>query len=215
LLEDLNSVFDARVPRKWTHDASGAEVSWLMPNLGGWFTGLLDRRFVLNNWLENGRQTMKSYWLTAFTNAQGFLTGMRQEVTRQHKKDQWALDDVISHTQVLQRDLERIGDPPEEGQNIHGLFMEGARWHREEKRVDESEAKKLFVSMPVILVTATTMKELKNLGVNYGPHGPFNTPVYKNPKRNDRYLIFRLLLATEHHPNHWKLRGVCLVAQTD
>merc|ERR1719311_560603 len=112
LLEDLNSVFDARVPRKWTHDASGAEVSWLMPNLGGWFTGLLDRRFVLNNWLENGRQTMKSYWLTAFTNAQGFLTGMRQEVTRQHKKDQWALDDVISHTQVLQRDLERIGDPP-------------------------------------------------------------------------------------------------------
>eukprot|EP00971_Amphidinium_carterae_P267973 5316437-Amphidinium_carterae.1 len=34
LLEDLNSVFDARVPRKWTHDPSGAEISWLMPNIG-------------------------------------------------------------------------------------------------------------------------------------------------------------------------------------
>ncbi len=38
------------------------------------------------------------------------------------------MDDVISHTQILQRDPEHIRDPPEEGQNIHGLFMEGARW---------------------------------------------------------------------------------------
>merc|ERR1711907_456362 len=185
LLEDLNSVFDARVPRKWTHDASGAEVSWLMPNLGGWFTGLLDRRQMLNTWLENGRQAMKSYRLTAFTNAQGFLTGMRQEVTRQHKKEKepWALDDVVSHTQILQQDLERVKEPPEEGQNIHGLFMEGARWNRVDQRMDESEAKKLFVAMPVILVTATTMRELKSLGMNYGPCGPFNTAVYKYPKR--------------------------------
>jgi len=170
---------------------------------------------MLTTWLDNGRQLMKSYWLTGFTNAQGFLTGMRQEVTRQHKKDNWALDDVISHTQILQRDLDRIGDPPEEGQNIHGLFMEGARWNRPEARIDESEPKKLFVAMPVILVTAATLKELKGLGINYGPHGPFNAPLYKYPKRNDKYLIFRLMLATESHPNHWKVRGVCLICQTD
>jgi len=213
LLEDLNAVFDARVPRKWTHDASGAEISWLMPNLGGWFTGLLDRRQLLNTWLEGGRQ--KSYWLTGFTNAQGFLTGMRQEVTRQHKKDQWALDDVIAHTTVLQRDLERVTDAPEEGQHIHGLSMEGARWNRQDNRVDESEPKKLFMAMPVIHVSATTLRDIKAMNLNFGPHGPFNTPVYKYPRRNDRYLIFRLLLPTEQHPFHWKLRGVCLVAQTD
>merc|ERR1719313_1442790 len=152
LLNDLNAIFDTRVPSCWYLDASGAEIAWLMPNIGGWFTGLLERSNMLSTWLENGRQTMRSYWLTAFTNAQGFLTGMRQEVTRQHKKDQWALDDVISHTQISQRDLERIGEPPEEGQNIHGLFMEGARWNRSELRVDESEPKKLFVATPVILV---------------------------------------------------------------
>jgi hypothetical protein len=28
LLKDLNSVFDARVPGRWTHDPSGAEISW-------------------------------------------------------------------------------------------------------------------------------------------------------------------------------------------
>ena len=40
------------------------------------------------------------------------------ESTRQHKKDQWALDDVISHTEVLAVDMERIRDVPDEGQNV-------------------------------------------------------------------------------------------------
>merc|ERR1719197_1079285 len=86
LLNDLNAIFDARVPTCWYLDASGAEISWLLPTVGAWFTGLIDRATMLNTWLENGRQVMKAYWLTGFTNAQGFLTGMRQEVTRQHKK---------------------------------------------------------------------------------------------------------------------------------
>eukprot|EP00930_Biecheleria_cincta_P050644 TRINITY_DN3582_c0_g1_i1.p1 TRINITY_DN3582_c0_g1~~TRINITY_DN3582_c0_g1_i1.p1 ORF type:complete len:2677 (-),score=555.77 TRINITY_DN3582_c0_g1_i1:255-8135(-) len=215
LMEDLGFIFDGRVPRGWTNDPSGAEISWLMPNLGGWFTGLTERQVMLNNWLENGRAVMKAYWLTGFTNAQGFLTGMRQEVTRQHKKDQWALDDVISHTEVLAVDMERVRDVPDEGQNIWGLFIEGGRWSRADNRIEESEPKKLFQAMPAIYVTATTAKDLRAMGLNYGPSGPYNSPVYKYPKRNDRYLIFRLMLKTELHPFHWKLRGVCLVAQTE
>jgi len=215
LMQDLGFLFDARVPTGWTNDPSGAEISWLMPSLGGWFTGLTERQVMLSNWLDNGRAIMKAYWLTGFTNAQGFLTGMRQEVTRQHKKDQWALDDVISHTEVLAYDMERIRDVPDEGQNIWGLFAEGGRWSRAENRLEESEPKKLFVPMPAIYVTATTARDLKAMGLNYGPHGPYNTAVYKYPKRNDRYLIFRLLLRTDQHPFHWRLRAVCLVAQTD
>jgi len=215
LLADLNSMFDARVPGRWTHDASGAEISWLMPNIGGWFTGLIDRHQMLNTWLENGRQVVKSHWLTGFTNAQGFLTGMRQEVTRQHKKDQWALDDVISHTEILQCDADKVRDPPEEGQNVHGLFMEGGKWNIKEGKLEESEPKMLFVKMPVIFVTATTPLELKMMKINYGPSGAYDCACYKYTKRNDRYLIFRLRLKTEQHRDHWKLRGVCLVAQTE
>ncbi|CAE8603461.1 unnamed protein product [Polarella glacialis] len=215
LMADLNFLFDARVPIGWTNDASGQEISWLMPNLGGWFTGLTERYTMLNNWLENGRGVMKAYWLTGFTNAQGFLTGMRQEVTRQNKKSQWALDDVISHTEILPHDMERVRDVPDEGQNIWGLFVEGGRWSRQDARLEEPEPKKLFMAMPAIFVTATTVRDLKAMGINYGPNGPYNAAVYKYPKRNDRYLIFRLMLKTEVHPYHWKLRGVCLVAQTD
>merc|ERR1712072_1680940 len=108
LLDDLNAIFDARVPKAWTHDASGQEISWLSPNMGGWFTGLVDRYNLLNGWLEGSRSAMKGYWMTGLTNAQGFLTAMRQEVTRQHKKDQWALDDVITHSEILPYDLEKV-----------------------------------------------------------------------------------------------------------
>jgi dynein heavy chain len=214
LLEDLDMVYDARIPRSWTHDASGAEISWLVPNLGAWFTGLLDRVQQLSTWLESGRGAMKGYWLTGFLNAQGFLTGMRQEVTRQHKKDQWALDDVVTSTEVLPYDLERLKDVPEEGQNIYGLFIEGARWNRQEARLDESEPKKLFTAMPVIYVTAVTSKE-KKAKENYGQYAPYDCAVYKYPRRTDRYLIFRILLKTEQPATHWRLRGVALLCSTE
>lgn len=216
LLEDLNSVFDGRVPRKWTHDPSNAEISWLLPNIGGWFTGLLDRHAQLSTWLEHGRREMKSFWISGFTNPHGFLTGIRQEVTRQHKKDQWALDEVVTHTEVQTVDPERVRDVWEEGQNIHGLFIEGAKWNRQESKLDESEAKKLFVPMPVVYITAMMARDLKAMGNVYGPYGPYNAAVYKYPQRNDRYIILRLnLKTTDHHPHHWRLRGVCLVAQME
>ena len=60
LLGDLNAIYDARVPKSWTHDASGQEISWLLPNLGGWFTGLVERQIMLNTWLENSRSSMKA-----------------------------------------------------------------------------------------------------------------------------------------------------------
>ncbi|CAJ1379392.1 unnamed protein product [Effrenium voratum] len=217
LLEDSNCVFDGRVPKKWTHDASGAEISWLLPTIGGWCTGLTDRYTQLNTWLEYGRKEMKSYWITGFTNAQGFLTGIRQEVTRLHKKDQWALDDVVTHTEVLTLESpDRVRELPDEGQNIHGLSIEGARWNRSEGKLEESEPKKLQLAMPVIHVTAVEVKMWKVMNPAPGPFSPLNAAVYKYPRRNDRYLIFRLLLRSgEHHPHHWKLRGVCLVAQVD
>ena len=213
LLDDLNAIFDARVPKAWTHDASGQEISWLSPNMGGWFTGLVDRYNLLNGWLEGSRSAMKGYWMTGFTNAQGFLTAMRQEVTRQHKKDQWALDDVITHSEILPYDLEKVKDVPEEGQNVHGLFIEGGKWNRQEGKLDESEPKKLFLPMPVIYLTGTTLAARRAKGIDYGQYGPYDCPIYKYPKRNDRYLIFRILVKTEQHPFHWKIRGLSLMAQ--
>jgi dynein heavy chain len=80
LVEAINSIYDFRVPRKWCYDPTGAEISWLTPSLSGWIKGLLDRHYQLYNWISKERPL--SFWLTGFFNPQGFLTAVRQEVTR-------------------------------------------------------------------------------------------------------------------------------------
>ena len=83
IVDSINQVYDFRVPRKWQYDPTGAEISWLTVSLAGWIKGLLDRYHQLNGWITKERPP--SFWLTGFFNPQGFLTSMKQEVTRQRK----------------------------------------------------------------------------------------------------------------------------------
>ncbi|CAM9270057.1 unnamed protein product, partial [Laminaria digitata] len=105
LQETLYAVYDAKVPRLWAFTITGDEFSWILPTLGLWFSSLITRDEQDRAWLNNGRPTC--YWLTGFFNPQasekpcaGMLTAMKQEVTRKHKAEKWALDDVVYHTEV-------------------------------------------------------------------------------------------------------------------
>ncbi len=40
IVEMIDSISDAKVPSVWIYDATGAEISWLFPNLGGWINSL-------------------------------------------------------------------------------------------------------------------------------------------------------------------------------
>lgn len=75
ILDAINAMFDAKVPNAWVYDATGVEISWILPSLGAWFGSLIDRNKQLNDWLKNNRP--QSYWLTGFFNPQGFLTAMK------------------------------------------------------------------------------------------------------------------------------------------
>jgi len=88
LVDCIAAVGDFRVPKNFQYDPTGVEISWLTPSLAGWLKGLGDRHWQLNGWLTSqNRERPASFWLTGFFNPQGFLTSMKQEVTRQHRSE--------------------------------------------------------------------------------------------------------------------------------
>ena len=90
------------------------QISWVSATLGFWFTDLLDRNAQFSSWIFEGRPTV--FWMTGFFNPQGFLTAMRQEITRAHKG--WALDGVVLDNDVTKMMKEDINNPPAEGKQL-------------------------------------------------------------------------------------------------
>lgn len=61
---------------------------------------------------------------------------------------------------------------PKEGANIHGLFMEGARWNLANNSIAPSSLKELFPLLPVVHIKATTQdkQEVRHI---------YECPVYR------------------------------------
>jgi len=211
LLTAMTDVFDAKVPRPWLYTPGGDEFSWLMPYLGVWFASFKERDIALGTWLNTGRPM--SFWMTGFSNPQGFLTSMKQEVTRLHRKEMWALDDVDYHCEVqVEQDGTQVKQAPKEGVLVHGMFIDGARWDKNNASLAESEPKKLFAPMPVVWVTVMTKEAMKPLRTALGGDSKlYDAPCYRYPLRNDRYRVFNVSIPTKSLPtDHWILRGGAL-----
>lgn len=115
---------------------------------------------------------------------------MKQEVARRHQKDaiKWALDDIVYHTEVTHHDkVDSVKSPPTEGCYLHGLFLEGAGWSKDQTALMESEPKTLFVPLPILLTSAYLKPdEVKSRKDAYGSQGPYDCPCYKYRSRTDR-----------------------------
>ena len=142
---------------------------------------------------------------------------MKQEVTRAHVADRWSLDDVVLHTEVTEfAGSTNVKKAPSEGVYIHGLFLDGCSWNKQDNTVVESEPKKLFAALPVLYVTAVTASQKKGSSGEYGPYGPYCCPLYKYPRRTDLHLICIVEIPTrEFRPQHWQLRGAALLCSTE
>uniref|UniRef100_A0A671YW64 Dynein axonemal heavy chain 8 n=1 Tax=Sparus aurata TaxID=8175 RepID=A0A671YW64_SPAAU len=194
LRDALDNIFDARVPNLWR------KISWESSTLGFWFTELLERNKQFHSWVFEGRP--KTFWMTGFFNPQGFLTAMRQEVTRANKG--WALDTVTLHNKVLKQTKEEITASPTEGVYVYGLYLEGAGWDMKNTYLIESSPKVLFTPLPVIHMFALN---------STAPVDPklYVCPIYKKPRRTDLNYITAVVLPTIQSPDHWILRGVALL----
>lgn len=69
--------------------------------------------------------------------------------------DELRLNDIVTPKSFH----DQVRSPPAEGVYIHGLFLDGAAWSKQEGVVVESEPKKLFVSLPVLFVSANTKSD--------------------------------------------------------
>jgi dynein heavy chain len=207
----LDSISDSKPPVAWYIHPSGAEIAWTLPTLALWFTGLLDREVQLITWMQNTRPA--SFWLTGFFNPQGFLTAARQEVTRRHKAEKWALDDMMVKADVTnEMDHTKLKGPPAEGVYIHGIFLEGCAWNRQTKLLKESLHNELYTPIPILLVTAVTSERHRKV---YASGFYYDCPCYTKPKRNALAYIFNVKLPTDRNPDHWILRGVALLCSKD
>ncbi|XP_067841426.1 dynein axonemal heavy chain 8-like [Heptranchias perlo] len=194
LTDALDNIYDARVPEVWKR------ISWDSSTLGFWFTECLERNMQFSSWIYEGRPNV--FWMTGFFNPQGFLTAMRQEVTRAHKG--WALDSVTLHNEVTKLMKDEVKIPPQEGVYIHGLYLDGAGWDRRNARLTESTAKVLFTVLPVIYIFAINSTAPKDPKL-------YICPVYKKPQRTDLTFITAICLKTLQPPDHWILRGAALL----
>ena len=140
--------------------------------------------------------------MTGFFNAQGFITAMRQEVTRSHKG--WSLDSVVVHNDVTRMNKEEVTSPPPEGVYVHSLFLDGAGWDKKNSRLVEPTPKVLYTPMPVVHIYAVNTTAGKDPKL-------YICPVYKKPRRTDLTYITYLLLKSNHLPDHWTLRGVAIL----
>lgn len=134
--------------------------------------------------------------------------------------------------------IEKSFQVPSEGVCVHGLYLEGAAWSKSEKRLEDQTSKDPFQPFPVIHFTAmSTAPQADNVRAPAGGRGRqelhpekthYSCPIYKYPKRNDKYLITRVWLrpdsAREGDKNksdnlpvgmkpqiNWKLKGVALL----
>lgn len=186
------------------------KISWESSTLGFWFTELIERNNQFRKWLFEEKPAC--FWMTGFFNAQGFLTAMRQEVTRANKDKGWALDTVVLTNEVTGKMREEMNHhPPNGGVYVYGLFLEGASWSKTHGRLTESKSKVLFDPMPVMHISATSSTDASaqlNKTQNYV------CPIYKKPRRTDRTFIATVNLRTNAPPDTWTLRGTCLLCDT-
>ncbi|XP_025767200.1 dynein heavy chain 5, axonemal isoform X2 [Oreochromis niloticus] len=213
LRDALDCMYDARIPARWK------KSSWASSTLGFWFTELLERNRQFQAWIFEGRPNC--FWMTGFFNPQGFLTVMRQEITRANKG--WALDRMVLCNEVTKWMKDDITQPPTEGVYVYGLYLEGAGWDRRNCKLIDSKPKVLFEMMPVIRMYAENNDyqqyvaqclfwiRPKYIQTGVKDSRLYSCPIYKKPTRTDVNYIAAVDLKTSLPPEYWILRGVALL----
>ncbi|GAX77074.1 hypothetical protein CEUSTIGMA_g4520.t1 [Chlamydomonas eustigma] len=204
---DLEAVSGAlsvgKVPALWLSQSYPS----LKP-LGSYVNDLLSRLGMLSKWLDEGQPN--AFWISGFFFTPSFTTAVLQNFARQHKLP---IDEIGFEFEIMSGTLDSYNEAPVDGAYIHGLFLEGCTWDEESKQLSESHPKVLFVAAPVIWLRPTRVSDMR-------PYQHYECPVYRTADRrgvlattghSTNFLMMVKLPTTTLPPEHWILRGVCML----
>lgn len=93
-----------------------------------------------------------------------------------------------------------------DGAFVFGFQVEGARWDSNAS-LEESEPKKQFSVVPVVLCRAVMVSDKEDKGV-------YQCPVYKSETRGKTF-VFTAQLKTKHPSLKWVLAGVAIILDVE
>ncbi|XP_053695545.1 dynein axonemal heavy chain 3 [Sabethes cyaneus] len=211
-----------KVPQAWL-----AKSYPSLKPLGSYVNDFVSRLAFFQRWIDDGEP--KVYWMSGFYFTQSFLTGVMQNHSRKNKL---RIDDLVMSFEVTEYEQEdRVQKRAEIGTFVRnrrgknedfvtfdGLYLEGARWNRELKHLDESLPRVLYDTLPIISMTPTP-KERKPVA----EWNRYECPIYKTSERrgvlsttghSTNFVMF-LDMDSRRPPEHWILRGTACLCQLD
>ena len=231
IMRSIDALYASRPPNIWMYNANGEEISWISVTASTWFVGLNTRARKLKEWLNSAPNTRPSFFLPGFLNPQGFFAAFKQEVYK-IKRAQPAFSTITLDMITMAfnpdksetdpdnytKNADKRKDKDSKGSHymyIYGLFIEGALWTGSLLDDPESNSRNTVNMFPVIVVVGEVETPNKAGGSNTTF---YKCPVYKYPKRTDKYFIIEIQLRTssaDQDQKFWQKRGVAMLCNKE